>query len=71
MTTVLLESELEKISAEMMGLEIFDPGLFKERIDHIEVDLDDTIYFFFRNGTVNAHRFTRRKRSPLKERRTE
>ena len=69
MTPGILESELDGMLAEQLGLAAFDPDRFSEQIDRIEVGLDDIITFFFRDGRVTMRQFIRRKKSPLMTRR--
>lgn len=69
MTPGILESELDGMLAEQLGLAAFDPDRFSEQIDRIEVGLDDIITFFFRDGRVTTRQFIRRKKSPLMTRR--
>lgn len=46
----LYEEDLEKIAASMLEMQKFDPVIFREQIDHINIDLDGTLEFHFTDG---------------------
>ena len=57
------EGILESVTAEVLGLEIFDGEVFKERIDRIEVPGANRLIFFFKDGHIEEQTWKDRSRS--------
>ena len=55
------ESELREISARMMGLPEFDSEAFKSRIDHVEMEENGRLRFFFADGHTEETAYTARR----------
>jgi len=56
--TGIKEHELKPIAAEVLGLDEFDDSVFLEQIDHIDVEKDMTLVFYFNDGRVESRQYT-------------
>jgi len=64
------EDELQRLSAEAMGLAEFDAAVFAERIDHVTIAKGGNVDFHFKDGTVSHSTYsTKRKMPPWTEER--
>lgn len=58
----IMEADLERISAEVLGLEKFCPEAFTEQIDKVTVTEDDHLLFNFRDGRIIGRYYPRRRK---------
>lgn len=58
----IMESDLETISAGVLGLDSFSPAVFEEQIDTITVTADDRLLFRFRDGRSTERYYPRRRK---------
>lgn len=58
------EDTLIQLSTEALGLETFDPEIFKERIDHVEIAPGSHVRFCFKDGTFKDAEYSTKKRMP-------
>ena len=70
-TPGLLEQEIREMFCQVTGSDEYDADEFERTVEHIDVDLDDSVHFHFKDGTKETVQFKRRKRSPLKAKREE
>ena len=59
----LREDFLQEMTAEVLGLDAFDPEIFLERIDHISVSQGWLLTFHFTDGSVQTRQWTMRRAS--------
>ena len=68
-TPIILESEMENISASILDAGDFVPETFTENIELVMVDTSDLMTFIFKDGSRKTYQFIRRRKSTLEARR--
>lgn len=64
------EDDLQRLSAEAMGLDAFDASAFSERIDHVVISKGGRIAFHFKDGGIHEASYsTKRRAQPWTEER--
>ncbi|MCC8075267.1 MAG: recombinase family protein [Clostridiales bacterium] len=61
-TVGLREDLLKSLTADVLGVAEFDEGLFRERIDHIDILSASEVTFVFKDGTTNSREWVPPKR---------
>ena len=62
--------DLQRLSAEAMGLDAFDAPAFSERIDHVVISKGGRIAFHFKDGGIHEASYsTKRRAQPWTEER--
>ncbi len=56
------EVTLKAVCAEVLDIPVYEPAVFTERIEHIEVPQDNHLRFFFKDGRVDERTWADRSR---------
>lgn len=57
------DSTLQRITASVLGMDDFNPDVFSELVDHIEVPKDNVLVFYFKDGRCEERIWEDRSRS--------
>lgn len=55
------EVDLKNIIIELLGIQVFSSDIYTEFVDHIEVDLDDYLYIYMKDGSIKNYYYKRRR----------